>query len=659
MPEPTTEAPPRTIAVLGNPNVGKTTLFNRLGGSRHKTANFPGTTQEALVGRFERDGRAATLIDLPGIYSLDLGLSESSICRAVLAGNLAPEGLHPRVPDVLVVVVDATNLLRNLTLVAEALRLRLPTVVVINMIDTARRRGIHADTARLEEILGCPVVAISARTGENVDTLTKLIDRASVPDRSPPQPEGAGRDALEGWAEETYAYIAAARESPASDRLTDRLDRAFTHPVLGIGTFIAVMTGLFWVIFSLASYPMDWIEGIFGLLGGFVESTLPEGAVRDLLAEGVVAGIGGTVIFLPQICLLFLLISLLESTGYLARAAFVIDRVMRPFGLSGHSFVPLLSSHACALPGIMACRAIPDRRDRLATILVAPFMSCSARIPVYVLLTVILFPDSPALQALAFTGCYVVGALAGLLSALVARRTFLKGKSRPMALELPSYRVPDVAQALRTTLDRGMVFLKKAGTVILAISIVLWWLNAYPGSDPTPEAEALRTQAAGVVEVDPDAAAGLEARADTIDARHAAANSFLGRIGTAVQPVFAPLGYDRQLTVGVLASFAAREVFASTMAVQVAGTEDFEDEGIKQQIATAKRDDGSPVFTRATSWSLLVYYILAMQCLPTLVVTAREAGGWRWAAVQLGWMSGMAYVAALIVYQSGRAMGLA
>ena len=256
-------------------------------------------------------------------------------------------------------------------------------------------------------------------------------------------------------------------------------------------------------------------------------------------------------------------------------------------------------------------------------------------------------------------GRTVLPSLAGLLSALVARRTFLKGKSRPMALELPSYRVPDVAQALRTTLDRGMVFLKKAGTVILAISIVLWWLNAYPGSDPTPEAEALRTQAAGVVEVDPDAAAGLEARADTIDARHAAANSFLGRIGTAVQPVFAPLGYDRQLTVGVLASFAAREVFASTMAVQVAGTEDFEDEGIKQQIATAKRDDGSPVFTRATSWSLLLYYILAMQCLPTLVVTAREAGGWRWAAVQLGWMSGMAYVAALIVYQSGRAMGLA
>ncbi len=648
----------RTIAVLGNPNVGKTTLFNRLCGVRHKTANFPGTTQEALVGHLEAVPET-TVIDLPGVYALDLNLSESSVCRAVLAGHLAPEGIAPKVPDVLMVVVDATNLLRNLTLVAEGVRLRLPTVVVVNMIDEARRRGIHADTARLEEILGCPVLAISARTGEGVDQLPALLDRARVPDRSPPALDAGGRDAMEAWAEETYAAIAAAHEGERAGTISDRLDRAFTHPVLGVLTFILVMTGLFWVIFRLAAYPMDWIDAIFTHLGGFVRAKLPEGAVRDLLADGVVAGIGGTVIFLPQICLLFLLISLLESTGYLARAAFVIDRVMRPFGLSGHSFVPLLSSHACAIPGIMACRAVPDRRDRLATILVAPFMSCSARIPVYVLLTVILFPGSPAMQAVAFTGCYVIGALAGLLSAWIARRTLLKGKSRPMALELPSYRVPDFAYALRITLDRGLIFIRKAGTVILAISIVLWWLNAYPGSDPTPEAVALRTQAAQVQPTDPDAAAELEAEAEYVDARHAAANSFLGRIGTAIQPVFAPLGYDRQLTIGVLASFAAREVFASTMAVQVAGTDDFEDAGIQARIAGASRADGTPVFTRATSWSLLIYYILAMQCLPTLVVTAREAGGVKWALLQLGWMSGLAYIAALIVYQTAKAAGLA
>lgn len=648
---------PRTVAVLGNPNVGKTTLFNRLSGARHKTANFPGTTQEALLGFIETLGLSATLIDLPGVYSLDLELSESRVCREALAGRLAPEGETARVPDVLVIVVDATNLLRNLTLVAEGLSLRLPTVVLVNMVDAARRRNIHADTARLEEVFGCRVRAISARTGEGCDEVPGLIASARVPDRSPPTPAGAGRDALEAWADQTYAFAAEAREDISADSLSDRLDRAFTHPVLGVLMFVLVMTALFWSIFSLAAYPMAWIESLFATLGGWVESALPPGAVRDLLAEGVVAGIGGTVIFLPQICLLFFLISMLEGTGYLARAAFVIDRLMRPFGLSGYSFVPLLSSHACALPGIMACRAIPDRRDRLATILVAPFMSCTARIPVYALLVSVLFPGRPAMQAAAFTGCYVVGALAGLFSALVARRTILKGKSRSMALELPSYRAPDVRAALRLTLDRGWMFLRKAGTVILAISVVLWWLGAYPHAKPLPEAEAMRAQAAEVA--DADRASAMLAEADTLDARHAAAQSFLGRIGTAVQPVFAPLGYDRQLTIGVLASFAAREVFATTMAVQVAGTDDIEDEGVRALLAGARRDDGTLVFSVATSWSLLVYYILAMQCLPTLVVTAREAGGWRWAWLQLAWMSGVAYFGAMLVYQTARAMGVA
>ncbi|MEM7630216.1 MAG: ferrous iron transporter B [Planctomycetota bacterium] len=643
-------APDRRVALLGNPNVGKTTLVNRLSRAGHKTANFPGTTQEALVGRAQIAGRNSTLIDLPGIYALDLNLSESSVCRAVLAGHLAPEGLAPRVPDVLLVVLDATNMLRNLALLAEAARLGLPTGVVVNRLDEARRRGIHVDVERLAERIGCPAIGISARTGEGLAELPSLVEGARPPGlETPPD-----RDAIEAWADDVYAAVAAPRETPASDRLTDRLDRAFTHPVLGVGAFALVMTGLFWVIFRLAAFPMDWIDLVFAHLGGLVESSLPPGAVRDLLSEGVVAGIGGTVIFLPQICLLFFLIALLESTGYLARAAFVIDRLMRPFGLSGHAFVPLLSSHACALPGIMACRAIPDRRDRLATILVAPFMSCSARIPVYVLLTVILFPGSPGLQALAFTGCYVVGAGAGVLSALIARRTFLRGRSRPMALELPPYRLPDVAHALRVMLDRGWVFLKKAGTVILGISIVLWWLGAYPGAGPSPEGEALRAQATSMTDGD---ARALFEEADALDAGYAARTSFLGRIGETVQPVFEPLGYDRQLTVGVLASFAAREVFATTMAVQVAGSEDIEDQGVVGAIASARRDDGSAIFSTATSWSLLIYYILAMQCLPTLVVTAREAGGWKWAGAQLAWMSGLAYVCALLVYQGARLLG--
>jgi ferrous iron transport protein B len=651
----------RRVALLGNPNVGKTTLFNRLTGDKQKVSNFPGTTQHAPVAKIKIDGSDAILIDLPGIYALELDAPESSLCRAVLSGQLAPEGLDPAKPDALVLVVDSTNLLRNLTLVAEAVRLRLPTAVLLNQVDLARRRGIHADPAELAEILGCPVLAVSATTGENTEHITTLIAHATVPDRSPP-PNGAdNRAALERWAEDTYAAVASAHASErafvASDKLTDRLDRAFTHPLLGVGAFVVVMTALFWSIFKLAAYPMDWIDALFTHLGGLVASVIPEGAIQSLLVDGVIAGIGGTVIFLPQICLLFFLISMLEGTGYLARAAFVIDRVMRPFGLSGHSFVPLLSSHACALPGIMAARAVPDRRDRLATILVAPFMSCTARIPVYVLLTGILFPEQPAKQAVAFTGCYVVGALAGLFSAMVARRTILPGKSAAMVLELPAYRRPDLISALRTTLDRGLMFLKKAGTVILAISIVLWWLSAYPSAGASPQADTLREQAALIDAEDSATVDRMLAEADVLDARHAAQSSFLGRIGAAVQPVFAPLGYDRQLTIGVLASFAAREVFASTMAIQTAGTDDPEAEGVRDSIASATRDDGSPLFTPATSWSLLLYYILAMQCLPTLVVTAREAGNWRWAALQLAWMSGLAYAGALVVYQTLRAAG--
>jgi ferrous iron transport protein B len=395
---------------------------------------------------------------------------------------------------------------------------------------------------------------------------------------------------------------------------------------------------------------MDWIGAGFDALAGLAAAVLPDGPLQELIAQGVVGGVGAAVVFLPQICLLFFLIALLEDTGYLARAAFVVDRLVRPFGLPGHSFVPLLSSHACALPGIMATRAIPDRRERLATILVAPFMTCSARLPVYVLVTLVLFPNRPALAALAFVGCYALGIVAGVGSALVARRTILRGKSRPMALELPTYKRPSVRTALLTTYDRALVFLKKAGTNIMAICIVLWWLGAYPHTAPPARAVELREQAAALAPADP-ARDGLESEADRLTRQSAKAGSFAGRIGKAIQPVFAPLGYDWQLTVGVVTSFAAREVFVSTMAVVVAGEEDAESQGVLDKIAAARRDDGSPLFTPAVGWSLLVYYVLAMQCLPTLAVTAKEAGGVKWALLQLAWMSVVAYVAAMAVYQ--------
>ncbi|HED54667.1 MAG TPA: ferrous iron transporter B [Phycisphaerales bacterium] len=633
--------------MLGNPNVGKSSLFNTLAGRKQKTSNFPGTTQDSHIATIERASDSIMLVDLPGVYSLNLKQNESEVCRGVLDGLTRLADFPGRKPDAIMLVLDGTNLLRNLRLAGEVLSLRLPTLVVVTMLDEARRHSIHIDADRLEAHLGCPVLLVSNTTGEGIGSVVSMLDRVRVSAADVP----CEVSKLEHWADDVYADVASAPIGESRhDRLTDRLDRAFTHPVLGVLLFAATMTGLFWVIFSFAAIPMAGIDWLFASLGSWLTEVLPAGAVRDLLTDGVVAGIGGTVVFLPQILLLFFLIALLEQTGYLARAAFVIDRVLSPFGLPGHAFVPLLSAHACAIPAIMSARAIPDRRERLATILVIPFMSCSARIPVYVLLTSVLFPGHGALQAVAFTGCYVLGIVAGLGSAVILRGTILRGTSRPMALELPRYRLPSVMRAGRESFRRGMMFVRKAGTVILGISVLLWWLGAYPISGPSPAGETLRAQATAVGVEAPDRAAALLAQAERADAQYAAGRTFLGRIGSAVQPVFEPLGADRQLTVGILASFAAREVFVSTMAVQVAGTDDPAGAGVFEAISQAKRADGARLLSPATSWALLVYFVLAMQCLPTLVVTAREAGGWRWAALQFGWMSTIAYGAAAAVH---------
>lgn len=655
------DAPPaiRRVAIVGNPNVGKTTLFNRISGLRHKTANFPGTTQEARIAQvsvaraaatddWDDESRTLEIIDLPGAYSLELDVPESAVCRDLLRGGSAPAGHEARAPEAVCVVVDATNLARGLLLVAEVLRLGRPVVLAVNMIDIARRRGLRIDSDGLADRLGCEVVCVCGRTGEGVDRLLRVLASPAVA-----SPSVVPGEQARAWA--GVVADACTEGVPRHDTMTERIDRVVTHPVWGLLIFAVVMGALFWTVFKLATYPMDWIDLAFTSLAEGVRGLLPPGAIEDFLASGVVSGVGATVIFLPQICILFFLISLLEDSGYLARAALLMDRVMRPFGLPGHAFVPLLSSHACALPGIIACRSIPDRRERLAAILVAPFMSCTARIPVYVLLTSLLFRQSASLAALAFAGCYMLGMAAGLFSAWVARRTILRGSSRPMAIELPTYKLPGLRSALLTTWDRGLVFLRKAGTVILAISMILWWLSSYPQSDPPPAAVELRQQAL----VHPERAAELTSEASRIEARHGAANSFAGMIGRGVQPAFEPLGYDWKLTIGVLTSFAAREVFVSTMAVIVSGDEELQGESLVETVGAGKRDDGRPIFTTATSWSLLIYYVLAMQCLPTLAVTARESGGVKWAFVQLGWMQGLAYGCAAIAYWSLRAAGVA
>jgi ferrous iron transport protein B len=653
---------PRRVLLLGNPNTGKTTLFNRLCGLRAKTANFPGTTTDLRRGRMQLatstgGGEPLEVVDLPGLYSLELDLPESKVAAQALA---AGDGVEPAAA---VVVVDATNLNRHLMLVGELERRGVPFVVALNMIDLARRRGLTFDIARMARALGAPVVAVAARSGEGVDRLIgALADVLSgAAPRGVPEMPVADGEGVEAWAERVVvASVGGAKAvGGESDTLLDRLDETFTHPIVGLVIFHAVMALLFWTIFALATVPMDLIEAVFANSGSFLETHLPAGAVREMLVGGLIGGVAGTVVFLPQICLLFFLITLLEDTGYLARAAFVMDRLLYRFGLPGYAFVPLLSSHACAIPGILSTRLIPDRHDRFATILVAPFMSCSARLPVYVLLTSFLFPTSPALAGLAFTGCYLLGAVAAMGSAFLARRTLLPGKSRPMVLELPTYKWPSLRVAVAQALTQGWAFLTTVGTVILALSFVMWWLSAYPKAAPPAAAAALVAQADAVAAADPAAAAELTAEADRLTLRNQQESSFAGRLGRAVEPAFAPLGYDWRLSIGVLTSFAAREVFVSTLAVLVGAPDEGDEGGVLARIQSATRDDGTPLLTTATAVSLLVFFVLAMQCVSTLVTVRRETREWRWPLLQFAWMSGLAWTGAFVAYHGLHWFGVA
>jgi ferrous iron transport protein B len=635
----------KRIALLGNPNTGKTTIFNALCGVRAKISNFPGTTTAIRIGHIDIDGERIDAADLPGVYDTRLNAPEARIARDVLSGEQAPP------PAATVVVVDACNLTRNLVLVGELLAYPGPVIVVLNMVDLATRRGVKVDTDTLAERLGAAVVPTVARSGVGLSDLRKAISTAvsvSSPGAKPTAPPlGTTPETLTTWAEAIVADVVTETASGSQvDAVTERVDRFLTHPLSGMLCFIAVMVVLFWTLFTLATIPMDLIEATLAGLGDLVRGQLPAGPVRDLISDGIVGGIAGTVVFLPQICLLFFLISLLEDTGYLARAAFVMDRVLHRFGLPGHAFVPLLTSHACALPGIMSTRLIPDRRDRLATILVAPFMSCSARLPVYVLLTSLIFANRPALAALVFTGCYLLGAAAALVSAVIFGRTILKGDARQMVLELPSYKVPSLRNAVLTAKDQGVAFLRTAGTVIVAICIVMWWLSAYPTVEPGGDVVALRAQAAAAE------AEALLGEAATLETRAAQAASFAGQMGRIAEPVFRPLGFDWQLTVGVLTSFLAREVFVSTLSVLVGNGDATDvDEGVIARIHVMARSDGTPVFTPATSAAALVFFVLAMQCLPTLAVTRRETGGLKYPLIQLGYMSTVAYAAAFVVRQ--------
>ena len=656
-----------TLALVGNPNAGKTTLFNALTGLRAKTANFPGTTTERKVGRLHFDHKQIVIVDLPGLYSLDSTAPEEKLASDALHGRLAEHSA----PDAALVVVDATNLERNLFLVSQLLELDRPVVVALNLMDVARREGIRIDVPKLRTELGCAVIPISARTGKGVEDLKKELGRlvgGAMPESvSHANPNCAGCtgctfQARYDWTEKisTKVLDAAAVKRSA---WTDKLDDIFTHPVAGVIVFQIVMLSLFALIFWAAKIPMELIDHWFATIGAWVGAKMPAGDLQSLLVNGVIGGVGGILVFLPQICILFFALSLLEDTGYLARAAFVMDKIMRRLGLPGKAFVPLLSAHACAIPAIMSTRVIENPRDRLVTILITPLMTCSARIPVYAMVTALLFPDSPLKAAAVFTAAYATGVVAALASALVFRRTILPGGSKPLMIELPQYRVPGLRTALLHTFDRAKIFVKQAGTIILTISLVLWALSHYPKSAPPAAAVAMTEQAAQFTKSgDNQKADELRAAAGRLTAQSSLQNSFAGKIGHAIEPAIAPLGYDWQIGIGIISSFAAREVIVSTLAIVYGVGESAAEKNpssLYDSLRHATRSDGTPIFNTATCASLLVFYILAAQCLSTTAVVRRETNSWKWPLFQIFYMTGLAYVCALAVYQALRHFGCA
>ena len=637
---------PRTIALVGNPNVGKTSVFNRLTSLRAKTSNFSGTTVEKRSGEARTAlGTIVELIDLPGLYSLDAQSPDERTSREFLE-----TGSGTGRPDAMIVVVDATNLERSLFLAREALQLGIPCVVALNMIEAARSQGLQIDVERLMKKLDARVVPISARTGEGFEDLRNAIDSIfaspglPVIDNEPCTscstcPYAQGHQ----WASSIAREVTSTSGEVLSSQATDAADKWLTHPVSGLVCFAVTMLCLFSLVFWLASYPMDWLDGLFGQLSSLVGGWLPTGDFNSLVTDGIIAGVGGVLVFLPQICILFFVLTLLEDSGYLSRAVVVVDRWMRKVGLPGQAFVPLLAAHACAIPAIMATKTIESRRDRLAAILVIPLMTCSARLPVYSMVAALLFPQSPFRAALLFASAYALGMICAFVVAYLLKLSILPGNPSPLILDLPPYRRPSFRNATRTAFERGYVFLREAGTVILCISIGIWLLSTYPRmSDAQMQQSLAETVAASDGE-----------QLDHVEARLAQEYSLLGRAGKLVEPVFRPLGFDWKTSVGVLTSFAAREVVVSTLSVLYGlGDEPEDDSSLREKLMTAKRDDGSLVFNSATCVSLLVFFVLAMQCLPTQAVTRRETGTWKWAIFQLVYMTLLAYCAAFLAYRA-------
>ena len=647
-----------TVALLGNPNTGKSTLFSAIAGIPTRIGNYPGVTVEEKVGTFLYRGHTIELIDLPGAYSLNAKSPDEQVAVDVLRGNI--DGIKQ--PDCIVVVVDATNLSRNLYLVSQALAVGQPVLVALTLCDVAESKGIHIDRKKLSEFLGCPVLRLVAPRRDGIDQLADaLIESSDWSGQVVPEAlnaylsQGAESDrpvaaadaiARYSWIDDITKDVLSFSTNH-SRSLGERIDAVLTHRILGTVVFGMTMLTIFSSIFWLATPLMDLVSSSVELLAGWAESVIPDGILQSLVVNGIIAGVGGVVIFLPQIAILFLFVAVLEGCGYLARAAFLMDRLLVGVGLSGKSFIPLLSSFACAIPGIMAARTIENRRDRLLTILVAPLMSCSARLPVYLLLCSAFVPNVAVgntwfrLPAVVLASMYLIGILVAAIVAFVLSRTIFRGPPQPFVLELPSWRWPQPAVVGERVREAAVSFLKNAGTLILAVSIVVWAL----GSFPKPVIQA---------GVDPESA---EQQGEALR------QSFLGQAGRFIEPVVKPLGWDWRIGCAAVASFPAREVVLGVLGViyNLGDVDPGEEEGegmLIRQLRSATWDGTDrKVFTLPVALSIMVFFALCAQCASTLVIIGKETASWVWPLVSFTYMTALAWIGAFCVFQLGTTLG--
>ncbi|MDA0684067.1 MAG: ferrous iron transport protein B [Bacteroidetes bacterium] len=740
-----TSRPTRRIALIGNPNVGKTTVFNLLTGMRQKVGNYPGVTVERKVGRIAGD-LTIDLIDLPGSYSLSPKSLDERIAYDVLMGHLPGESA----PDMAVCVVDASNLERNLYLVTQVIDVGLPVIVALNMTDAAEEAGLSIDVKALEESLGVPVIPMVASRNDGLGKLKYRMRQEELPEPAErkwslmpvvaeviPDLEDAleshlpatsrfiealqcltNDTMLESWAKRApgfHARVLAVREmleerkapyrqaeimgrynwlsplvarvvvkekDPNQQTVSDRIDAVLTHRVFGPLLFGLILLLIFQAVFTWATPVMDGIEaGVIGL-GDLVRSGMPPGMFTDLLVDGVITGVGNVVVFFPQILLLFFFLGLMEDTGYMARSAFIMDRIMHRVGLSGGSVVPMLSSFACAIPGIMAARTLANPRDRLITIMVAPLMSCSARLPVYTLFIAAFLPTGAVLgiftfQGIAMFSMYLLGTVMAFVAAFVLRRFVFTGESSFFAMELPPYRMPRFRQITWRMIDRAKAFVVRAGKIIFGMSILLWVLATFPTSDTPDEMIAQRAaiesqietradslQVAGLSESEAqiEAEIALNGAITTLNARESAyqiERSVIGRMGHAIEPIMRPLGFDWKISAGIISAFAAREVIISALATLYSvGDTDEDSPLLREKLKADRYPDGSPVYTPLVAVSLLVFFVLALQCMSTLAIARRETNSWKWPAVMWLYMTGLAWLFSFVIYQGGKALGL-